>query len=104
MITSPGGAVHDVLSVLGRRFPLLPVDILPVPVQGAGAAAQIADTVKRASESGRYDALLVTRGGGSLEDLWAFNEEVLAQGRRQRGPSGVGGRARERCQPCRFRC
>lgn len=80
VITSPGGAaVHDVLSVLGRRFPLLPVEILPVPVQGAGAAAQIAVTVERAAASGRYDVLLVTRGGGSLEDLWAFNEEVLAR-------------------------
>ena len=80
VITSPGGAaVHDVLSVLGRRFPMLPVEILPVPVQGAGAAAQIADTLTRAANSGRYDALLLTRGGGSLEDLWAFNEEVLAR-------------------------
>ncbi len=80
VITSPGGAaIHDVLSVLGRRFPLLPVEILPVPVQGAGAAAQIAELLQRAANSGRYDALLVTRGGGSLEDLWAFNEEVLAR-------------------------
>lgn len=80
VITSPGGAaIHDVLSVLGRRFPLLPVEILPVPVQGAGAAIQIAELLQRAAASGRYDVLLVTRGGGSLEDLWAFNEEVLAR-------------------------
>ncbi len=81
VITSPrGAAVRDVLSVLGRRFPLLPVDVLPVPVQGDGAAAQILDTLRRAGASGRYDVLLLTRGGGSLEDLWAFNDEALARG------------------------
>ncbi len=81
VITSPrGAAVRDVLSVLGRRFPLLPVDVLPVPVQGDGAAAQILDTLRRAAASGRYDVLLLTRGGGSLEDLWAFNDEALARG------------------------
>ncbi len=80
VITSPrGAAVRDVLSVLGRRFPLLPVDVLPVPVQGDGAAAQILDMLRRAAGSGRYDVLLLTRGGGSLEDLWAFNDEALAR-------------------------
>ena len=80
VITSPrGAAVRDVLSVLGRRFPLLPVDVLPVPVQGDGAAAQILDVLRRAAASGRYDVLLLTRGGGSLEDLWAFNDEALAR-------------------------
>ncbi|HQZ31412.1 MAG TPA: exodeoxyribonuclease VII large subunit [Arenimonas sp.] len=80
VITSPrGAAVRDVLSVLGRRFPLLPVDVLPVPVQGDGAAAQILDMLRRAAASGRYDVLLLTRGGGSLEDLWAFNDEALAR-------------------------
>jgi exodeoxyribonuclease VII large subunit len=80
VITSPrGAAVRDVLSVLGRRFPLLPVDVLPVPVQGDGAAAQILDMLRRAADSGRYDVLLLTRGGGSLEDLWAFNDEALAR-------------------------
>ncbi|TKR32970.1 exodeoxyribonuclease VII large subunit [Luteimonas gilva] len=80
VITSPSGAaVRDVLSVIGRRFPLAEVDILPVPVQGAGAAAQILATLKRADASQRYDALLLTRGGGSLEDLWAFNDEALAR-------------------------
>ncbi|TNJ34924.1 exodeoxyribonuclease VII large subunit [Arenimonas terrae] len=81
VITSPrGAAVRDVLSVLGRRFPLLPVDVLPVPVQGDGAAAQILDMLRRAGASGRYDVLLLTRGGGSLEDLWAFNDEALTRG------------------------
>jgi len=80
VITSPSGAaVRDVLSVIGRRFPLLEVDVLPVPVQGEGAAAQIVAMLRRAAASARYDALLLTRGGGSLEDLWAFNDEALAR-------------------------
>jgi exodeoxyribonuclease VII large subunit len=80
VITSPSGAaVRDVLSVLGRRFPLLEVDVLPVQVQGESAAAQITAMLKRAGASGRYDVILLTRGGGSLEDLWAFNDEQLAR-------------------------
>lgn len=80
VITSPtGAAVRDVLSVLGRRFPLLEVDVLPSLVQGESAAAQIAALLKRAAASGRYDAVLLARGGGSLEDLWAFNDEALAR-------------------------
>lgn len=80
VITSPSGAaVRDVLSVLGRRFPLLEVDVLPVPVQGEAAAAQIRSMLLRAADSGRYDLLLLARGGGSLEDLWAFNDEALAR-------------------------
>lgn len=80
VLTSPSGAaVRDVLSVLGRRWPMLDVDVLPVPVQGTTAAAQVGAMLQRAGASGRYDALLVTRGGGSLEDLWAFNDEALAR-------------------------
>ncbi|MCA0394541.1 MAG: exodeoxyribonuclease VII large subunit, partial [Proteobacteria bacterium] len=80
VITSPSGAaVRDVLSVLARRFPLVEVDVLPVPVQGEAAAAQIASMLHRAAGSGRYDAILLARGGGSLEDLWAFNDEALAR-------------------------
>ncbi|MEO6365988.1 MAG: exodeoxyribonuclease VII large subunit [Luteimonas sp.] len=80
VITSPSGAaVRDVVSVLSRRFPLLDVEILPVPVQGATASTQIASMLKRADASARYDVLLVTRGGGSLEDLWPFNDEHLAR-------------------------
>jgi exodeoxyribonuclease VII large subunit len=80
VLTSPSGAaVRDVLSVLARRFPLLQVEILPVLVQGASAAAQITTMLRRAAASGRYDLLLLTRGGGSLEDLWAFNDEQLAR-------------------------
>ena len=80
VLTSPtGAAVRDVISVMSRRFPLLDVDVLPVPVQGATAAAQIRGMLSRAIASGRYDVLLLARGGGSLEDLWAFNDEALVR-------------------------
>lgn len=80
LITSPrGAAIHDVLTVLARRFPLLPVELWPVPVQGADAAAQITAALQAAIDSGRYDAILLTRGGGSLEDLMPFNDEGLVR-------------------------
>ena len=80
IVTSPtGAAVHDVLSVLGRRFPAVPVMLCPVAVQGAGAAAEIARMIDRACESAECDVLILARGGGSLEDLWAFNEEEVAR-------------------------
>lgn len=80
VLTSPSGAViRDICSVLARRFPLLALELLPVPVQGEGAAAHITQMLQRAYASGRYDLLLVARGGGSLEDLWAFNDEQLAR-------------------------
>lgn len=80
VITSPtGAAVRDVLSVLERRFPLLEVDLLPSLVQGDSAAAQITALLRGADASGRYDVILLTRGGGSMEDLWAFNDEQLAR-------------------------
>lgn len=80
VLTSPTGAViRDILSVLRRRFPLVAVELLPVPVQGEGAAAQIRAMLQAADASGRYDVLVLARGGGSLEDLWAFNDEALAR-------------------------
>lgn len=80
LLTSPSGAaVQDVLHVLERRFPLLPVDLLPVPVQGESAAAQIVAMLQRVYAAGRHDLILLTRGGGSLEDLWAFNDESLVR-------------------------
>ena len=80
VLTSPSGAViRDIVSVLRRRFPLVEVELLPVPVQGDGAATQIRAMLLRADASGRYDAILLARGGGSLEDLWAFNDEALAR-------------------------
>ena len=80
VLTSPSGAViRDIASVLRRRFPLLDVELLPVPVQGEGAAARIRTMLLRADASGRFDAIVLARGGGSLEDLWAFNDEALAR-------------------------
>ncbi len=80
VITSPtGAAIHDVLSTLERRFPSIPVLIYPVQVQGDSAANQIAKTIHCASTRRECDVLLLVRGGGSLEDLWAFNEEVVAR-------------------------
>ncbi len=79
VITSPtGAAVRDVLSVLARRFPMVEVELLPSLVQGETAAAQITSLLRRADASGRYDVILLARGG-SLEDLWAFNDEQLAR-------------------------
>ncbi|HEX6834105.1 MAG TPA: exodeoxyribonuclease VII large subunit [Rudaea sp.] len=80
VVTSPtGAAIRDVLSVLARRFPLAEVEILPVPVQGREAPPAIARMLQRASGMRRHDVLLVTRGGGSLEDLWAFNDEAVVR-------------------------
>ena len=80
VITSPSGAaLHDVLSVLRRRFPAIPVLIYPVPVQGKEAAAEIAAMIDRASTRAECDVLILTRGGGSLEDLWPFNEALVAR-------------------------
>jgi exodeoxyribonuclease VII large subunit len=80
VITSPtGAAVHDVLSVIARRFPLVEIEILPVPVQGKDAPPAIVAMLNAASKAHRHDVLLLTRGGGSLEDLWAFNDETVAR-------------------------
>ena len=80
VITSPtGAAIRDILSVLQRRFPAIPVIVYPVPVQGDGAGKQIADMITRADKSKKCDVLILARGGGSLEDLWSFNEEVVAR-------------------------
>ena len=80
VITSAtGAAIRDVLSVLARRWPLAEVELLPVPVQGREAPPAIAAMLRKASASARYDVLLLTRGGGSLEDLWAFNDESVAR-------------------------
>jgi len=80
VITSPSGAaVRDVISVLRRRFPAIPVLIHPVPVQGKEAGGEIANAIRLASKRADCDVLILTRGGGSLEDLWPFNEEVVAR-------------------------
>jgi len=80
VITSPtGAAIRDVLTTLRRRFPALPVLVYPVPVQGEGAAARIATAIELASRRAECDCLILARGGGSLEDLWSFNEEIVAR-------------------------
>jgi len=80
LITSPSGAVvHDILTTLRRRFPAIPVLLYPVPVQGDGAASIIAQTIVLAGNRRDCDVLILARGGGSLEDLWAFNEEIVAR-------------------------
>lgn len=80
VITSPtGAALRDILNVLARRFPAADVLIYPAQVQGAAAAAQIVKALHTASLRGDCDVLVLARGGGSLEDLWPFNEEAVAR-------------------------
>jgi exodeoxyribonuclease VII large subunit len=80
VVTSPSGAaIRDVLTTLRRRFPAIPVIVYPVPVQGDAAAPAIAAALARAGQRGECDVLILARGGGSLEDLWAFNEEIVAR-------------------------
>jgi exodeoxyribonuclease VII large subunit len=80
VITSPtGAAIRDILHVLKRRFPAIPVLIYPVPVQGETAPREIAHAIRLAGTRADCDVLIVARGGGSLEDLWAFNDEGVAR-------------------------
>jgi exodeoxyribonuclease VII large subunit len=80
VITSPtGAAIRDILQVLARRFAAIAVLIYPVSVQGASAAAEIIAALKLAGRRAECDVLILARGGGSLEDLWAFNDEELAR-------------------------
>src|SRR5215469_4670675 len=80
LITSPkGAAVRDVIRILRRRFPNVHVLLVPVRVQGEGAAGEIARAIRFFNQRQNVDVLIVSRGGGSLEDLWAFNEEVVAR-------------------------
>ena len=72
-------ALRDVLTTLRLRLPGVPVVLYPAPVQGAGSAEQIAAAIRAASQRAECDVLIVCRGGGSIEDLWAFNEEVVAR-------------------------
>ncbi len=79
VITSPtGAAVRDLFNVLGRRFPLAKIVFHPVQVQGASAAGQIAAAIDLFNQHQAADVLIIGRGGGSMEDLWAFNEEIVA--------------------------
>lgn len=80
VVTSPSGAViRDIIQVLSRRFPNFRLRLIPVQVQGEGAAASIAAAIQRFNQLANVDVLIVGRGGGSLEDLWAFNEEIVAR-------------------------
>lgn len=80
VVTSPtGAAIRDILNVLGRRYPLAHVVVCPVLVQGEGAAAQIAHAIAYVNETHLADVIIAGRGGGSIEDLWAFNEEIVAR-------------------------
>jgi exodeoxyribonuclease VII large subunit len=80
IITSPtGAAIRDILSILGRRFPAVPVVIYPSAVQGDAAAGELNSALETVIRRAECDVLILTRGGGSLEDLWAFNDEQLAR-------------------------
>ncbi len=94
VVTSPTGAVfHDICHVAGRRWPLVEIVLAPTPVQGAEAAAGIAASLRRLNEEPNIDVIILARGGGSIEDLWPFNEEIVARavyGSRVPVISGVG--------------
>jgi exodeoxyribonuclease VII large subunit len=80
IITSPqAAALRDVLTTLKQRMPGVPVVLYPAPVQGTGSAEKIAQAILLANQRAECDVLIVCRGGGSIEDLWAFNEEVVAR-------------------------
>ena len=80
LVTSPtGAAVRDMIRILGRRWPLASVLVCPVRVQGEGAAEEIAAMLELVDAAGLADVIITGRGGGSLEDLWAFNEEIVAR-------------------------
>ena len=94
VVTSPTGAVfHDICNVIERRYPLVQVLLSPTPVQGAEAAQGIAEALHALNDLGDIDVIIVARGGGSLEDLWPFNEELVVRaiyGSRVPVISGVG--------------
>ncbi|MCL7945767.1 exodeoxyribonuclease VII large subunit [Marinobacter sp. ATCH36] len=80
VVTSPtGAAIHDILTVLARRCPAIPITLYPSAVQGKAATADIVRAIDRAVRHGVADVLIIGRGGGSLEDLWCFNEEAVAR-------------------------
>lgn len=80
VVTSPtGAAIRDIINVISRRFPLTEIVLCPVAVQGEYAAPQIKNAIELFNESKAADVLIVGRGGGSVEELWAFNEEIVAR-------------------------
>ncbi|PMC39564.1 exodeoxyribonuclease VII large subunit [Bacillus sp. UMB0899] len=80
VITSPtGAAIRDILTTINRRYPMAKVILIPALVQGVQAGPSVAKAIKSANELGTLDVLIVGRGGGSIEELWAFNEEIVAR-------------------------
>jgi exodeoxyribonuclease VII large subunit len=80
VVTSPtGAAIRDIINILGRRWPVAEIILAPARVQGEGAAAEIARGIENLNRFGLIDVMIVGRGGGSLEDLWPFNEEIVAR-------------------------
>lgn len=80
VVTSQSGAViHDIMTTVQRRFPIVQIVLYPAQVQGQEAAPTIVKQLERINENGNYDTIIIGRGGGSIEDLWPFNEEIVAQ-------------------------
>lgn len=80
LITSPSSAaIHDFLKIAANRFPSIPIEIYPVRVQGDGAAEEIVQALKEVNRQQRAEVIILCRGGGSIEDLWPFNEEIVAR-------------------------
>ncbi len=80
LVTAIGGAaLKDMINVANRRFPLVELFVIPTKVQGEGAAKEIAENINKLNDKGDLDLIIIARGGGSLEDLWAFNEEIVAR-------------------------
>jgi len=80
VVTSQSGAViHDIMTTAARRYPIVQLVLYPAQVQGTEAAKTIVEQLKRINEDGNYDTIIIGRGGGSIEDLWPFNEEIVAE-------------------------
>lgn len=80
IVTSPtGAAIRDIITTIGRRYPIVKTTVLPVLVQGSQAAESIKQAIEFANKQAQYDVLIVARGGGSIEELWSFNEEAVAK-------------------------
>ncbi|MCT1228045.1 exodeoxyribonuclease VII large subunit [Lactococcus lactis] len=80
VVTSPSGAIiRDIITTVQRRFPMSQIVLYPTKVQGQGSAEEIAENIRRANERGDFDVMIIGRGGGSIEDLWGFNEEIVVR-------------------------
>ena len=80
VVTSPSGAViRDIITTVQRRFPMSQIVLYPTKVQGQGSAEEIAGNIRRANQRGDFDVMIIGRGGGSIEDLWGFNEEIVVR-------------------------